>query len=106
MDQLQKEDVKMPVKNKSRLTNSGFKGVITSLNEEEKEVLLKEGIASSDKVPTNVVIKDNKIGLGRDSVWLTDKDAINLGANLEYDATTKTLNATGGEATLVIIRRY
>lgn len=86
----------MPVKNKSRLTNSGFKGVITSLNEEEKEVLLKEGIASSDKVPTNVVIKDNKIGLGRDSVWLTDKDAINLGANLEYDATTKTLNAKGG----------
>lgn len=86
----------MPVKNKSRLTNSGFKGVITSLNKEEKEVLANEGIASSDKVPTNVVIKDNKIGLGRDSVWLTNQNAITLGSNLEYDATTKTLNAKMG----------
>lgn len=87
----------MPVKNKSRLTNSGFKGVITSLNKEEKEVLANEGIASSDKVPTDIAVKDNKLGLEHDNVWLTNQNAINLGDNMTYDATTKTLNAKGGE---------
>ena len=31
---------------------------------------------------------------------------VKLGNNLTYDETNKTINATGGEATLVIIRRY
>lgn len=86
----------MPVKNKSRLTNSSFKGVITSLNKEEKEVLAKEGIASSDKVPTDIAVKDNKLGLEHDNVWLANQNAINLGDNMTYDATTKTLNVKGG----------
>ena len=61
-------------------------------------------------LPTDIAIKDNKLGLEHDNVWLTNQNAINLGDNMTYDATTKTLNAkgggSGGEATLVIIRRY
>lgn len=47
-------------------------------------------------LPTDIAIKDNKLGLEHDNTWLTNQNAINLGANLEYDATTKTLNAKGG----------
>ena len=59
-------------------------------------------------LPTDIAVKNNKLGLEHNNVWLTNQNAINLGANLEYDATTKTLNAKGGggESTLVIIRRY
>lgn len=47
-------------------------------------------------LPTDIAVKDNKLGLEHDNTWLTNQNAINLGANLEYDATTKTLNAKGG----------
>lgn len=47
-------------------------------------------------LPTDIAVKDNKLGLEHDNVWLTNQNAINLGSNLEYDAATKTLNAKGG----------
>ena len=46
--------------------------------------------------PTDIGVKDNKLGLKHDTNWLTNQDAINLGDNLIYDDTTKTLNAKGG----------
>lgn len=47
-------------------------------------------------LPTDIAIKDNKLGLEHDNTWLTNQNAITLGSNLEYDVTTKTLNAKGG----------
>ena len=47
--------------------------------------------------PTDIGVKDNKLGLKHDTNWLTNQDAITLGDNLTYDETTKTLNAKGGE---------
>lgn len=47
-------------------------------------------------LPTDIAVKDNKLGLEHDNVWLTNQNAITLGSNLEYDVTTKTLNAKGG----------
>lgn len=46
--------------------------------------------------PTDIGVKDNKLGLKHDTTWLTNQDAITLGDNLTYDETTKTLNAKGG----------
>lgn len=45
--------------------------------------------------PTDIGVKDNKLGLKHDTNWLTNQDAINLGDNLTYDETSKTLNAKG-----------
>lgn len=53
--------------------------------------------------PTDIGVKDNKLGLKHDTNWLTNQDAINLGDNLTYDETTKTLNAKGGEGSISII---
>lgn len=49
--------------------------------------------------PTDIGVKDNKLGLKHDTNWLTNQDAITLGDNLTYDETTKTLNAKGGDGT-------
>lgn len=46
--------------------------------------------------PTDIGVKDRKLGLKHDTTWLTNQDAITLGNNLIYDGTTKTLNAKGG----------
>lgn len=54
-------------------------------------------------LPTDVGIKDNKLGLLHDTKWLTNQDAINLDG-FTYDETTKTLKASGGSTT--IIRRW
>ena len=53
--------------------------------------------------PTDVAIKDKKLGLEHDNTWLTNQNAITLGDNLTYDETTKTLNAKGGESSIGII---
>ena len=50
--------------------------------------------------PTDIGVKDKKLGLKHDTTWLTNQDAINLGDNLTYDNTTKTLNAKGGNLPL------
>lgn len=53
--------------------------------------------------PTDIGVKDNKLGLKHDTNWLTNQDAINLGDNLTYDETTKTLNAKGEESVSIIV---
>ena len=59
--------------------------------------MITESIENLTKVtPTDIAVKDNKLGLEHDNVWLTNQKAINLGSNMEYDATTNTLNAKGG----------
>ena len=51
--------------------------------------------------PTDIGVKDNKLGLKHDTTWLTNQDAITLGDNLTYDDTTKTLNAKGSGGGIV-----
>lgn len=51
--------------------------------------------------PTDVAIKDKKLGLKHDTTWLTNQDAITLGDNLTYDDTTRTLNAKVGDYTAI-----
>ena len=51
-------------------------------------------------VPTDIAVNEGKLGLKHDTTWLTNQNAINLGSNLTYDATTNTLNATGGGVTV------
>lgn len=46
--------------------------------------------------PTDVGVKNNKLGLLHDTTWLTNQDAINIGDGLSYDEATKTLKASGG----------
>lgn len=46
-------------------------------------------------LPTDIAIKDNKLGLEHDNVWLTNQNAINL-SGFKYDDTTKTLSVEGG----------
>ena len=45
--------------------------------------------------PTDVGVKDNKLGLLHDTTWLTNQGAINLDG-FTYDEATKTLKVTGG----------
>ena len=51
-------------------------------------------------VPTDIAVKDGKLGLEHDTTWLTNQNAITLGDGLTYDAATKTLKAEGSGATL------
>ena len=48
-------------------------------------------------VPTDIAVKDGKLGLEHNTTWLTNQKAINLGENITYDVTTNTLNASGGK---------
>lgn len=48
-------------------------------------------------VPTDIAVKDGKLGLEHDTTWLTNQKAINLGDGLTYDEATKTLKASGGD---------
>ena len=51
-------------------------------------------------VPTDIAVKDGKLGLEHDTTWLTNQSAITLGTHLAYDAVTNTLDAVGGGAAL------
>ena len=71
---------------KNRVTAN--EGDITALN---------TAIDNTNKViPTDIAVKNGKLGLEHDSTWLTNQNAINLGDNLTYDEATNTLNAVGG----------
>lgn len=62
---------------------------------EDEFYLTPDNSAEIEKViPTDVAIKDNKLGLEHDSVWLTNQNAINL-EGFTYDEATKTLKAGG-----------
>lgn len=51
-------------------------------------------------IPTDIAVKDGKLGLEHDTTWLTNQNAITLGDGLTYDESTKTLKAEGGGASL------
>lgn len=65
-------------------------------NEDEFYLTPDNSVEIEEVIPTDVAIKDNKLGLKHDSVWLTNQNAINLGEGLTYDEATKTLKASGG----------
>ena len=48
-------------------------------------------------VPTDIAVKDGKLGLEHDTTWLRNQNAITLGDGLTYDESTKTLKASGGD---------
>ena len=48
-------------------------------------------------VPTDIAVKNGKLGLEHDTTWLTNQNAITLGDGLTYDEATKTLKASGGD---------
>lgn len=54
-------------------------------------------------VPTDIAVKDGKLGLEHDRTWLTNQNAITLGDGLTYDEATKTLKASGGEGDISVI---
>lgn len=53
--------------------------------------------------PTDVGIKNNKLGLMNGSTWLTNRNAINL-EGFTYTEDTNTLKAEGGSA--IILRKW
>ena len=53
--------------------------------------------------PTDVGIKNNKLGLQNGNTWLTNRNAINL-EGFAYDTNTNTLKAEGGSA--IILRKW
>lgn len=61
----------------------------------------KTALNNAEKViPTDIAVKDGKLGLEHDATWLTNQNAITLGDGLTYDESTKTLKAEGSGATL------
>lgn len=57
----------------------------------------------NNNIPTDVGIKDNKLGLKIGNTWLTNSNAINL-EGFAYDVNTNTLKAEGGSA--IILRKW
>lgn len=55
------------------------------------------------KIPTDVGIKDNKLGLKNGNTWLTNLNAINL-EGFSYIESNNTLKAEGGSA--IILRKW
>ena len=65
---------------------------------------LSDNIASvGNNIPTDVGIKDNKLGLKIGNTWLTNRNAINL-EGFSYTEDTNTLKAEGGSA--IILRKW
>lgn len=61
----------------------------------------KTALDNAEKViPTDIAVKEGKLGLKHDTTWLTNQNAITLGDGLTYDEATKTLKAEGSGATL------
>lgn len=57
----------------------------------------------NNNIPTDVGIKDNKLGLKIGNTWLTNSNAINL-EGFAYDVNSNTLKAEGGSA--IILRKW
>ena len=76
-----------------------------SIAKKEDELYLTPDDSDEIKklIPTDIDIKDNKLGLAHDSTWLTNKNTINLGDGLIYDKETRTLKARGGGAVSPIL---
>lgn len=64
----------------------------------------KTALDNAEKViPTDIAVKNGKIGLEHDTTWLTNQNAITLGDGLTYDEATKTLKASGGKGGISVI---
>ena len=64
----------MPVKNVKRKTDDGFEGVITGLNDKEKEILKEDGIASSEEVEKIVKEMPTDINVDKDGYAILEHD--------------------------------
>ena len=62
-----------------------------------------EFINVNNKIPTDVGIKDNKLGLKNGATWLNNSNAINF-EGFAYIENTNTLKAEGGSA--IILRKW
>ena len=79
----------MPVKNKNRQSNSGYEGVITGLNDEEKKVLEDAGIGGFKKVsinPSNMTWDVSQVDVEKDKIIIvTDANGNSLGIASYFD---------------------
>ena len=84
---------------------SEFNGLYeTKVDANNSHSTLSDNIASvANNTPTDVGIKDNKLGLKNGNTWLTNLNAINL-EGFAYDANSNTLKAEGGSA--IILRKW
>ena len=86
-----------------------IKNVASSLYETKEDASTAHTIISNNitsvenKVPTDVGIKDNKLGLKNGNTWLTNLNAINL-EGFSYIESNNTLKAEGGSA--IILRKW
>ena len=76
----------------------------TKIDANNSHTTLSDNIASiANNIPTDVGIKDNKLGLKNGATWLTNLNAINL-EGFSYNENTNTLKAEGGSA--IILRKW
>lgn len=76
----------------------------TKVDANNSHSTLSDNIASvANNIPTDVGIKNNKLGLQNGSTWLTNRNAINL-EGFSYIESTNTLKAEGGSA--IILRKW
>ena len=76
----------------------------TKVDANNSHSTLSDNIASvANNIPTDVGIKDNKLGLKIGNTWLTNLNAINL-EGFSYIENTNTLKAEGGSA--IILRKW
>ena len=54
-------------------------------------------------VPTDIAVKNGKLGLEHNTTWLTNQNAITLGDGLTYDEATKTLKVSGSKGGISVI---
>lgn len=106
----------MPVKNKARFTNSGLEGKITSLDEDEKEVI------KNSRIPINIIVNDiSNLIEGSDDVVVdineTDdklivkldehfKDNLADKSQLLDNATLELKENTDGDATINLVSEF
>lgn len=106
----------MPVKNKARFTNSGLEGKITSLDEDEKEVIKNSGIPinitvndisnlieGSDDVVVDINETDDKLIVKLDEHF---KDNLADKSQLLDNATLELKENTDGDATINLVSEF
>lgn len=106
----------MPVKNKARFTNSGLEGKITSLDEDEKEVIKNSGIPinitvndisnlieGSDDVVVDINETDDKLIVKLDEHF---KDNLADKSQLLDNATLELKENTDGDVTINLVSEF
>lgn len=102
-------ETKVDANNAHSTISDNIASVVSDLQLHKEENVIKfrdidNAFNHIDKTfPTDVGIKNNKLGLQNGSTWLTNRNAINL-EGFAYDANTNTLKAEGGSA--IILRKW